>query len=144
MTLTQSEPIKKHICIWTFAYWCFHRKHQFSPYFLDTSEFNECLLRRQAENRIFNLLLTVSISAYPHLTVLITKEGPGMPRRPWTQSGTRLLSTRTFIWSRYCALTRTCTHTDVHTRTISKPPAVVHLLHMLWATEADVDILYSH
>lgn len=52
-TLTQSKPIKKHICIWTFAYWCFHRKHQFSPHFLDTSESNECLLRRQAENRFF-------------------------------------------------------------------------------------------
>lgn len=43
-----------------------------------------------------------------------------------------------------CINTHVHTHADIHTRTISKPPAVVHLLHMLWATEADVDVLYSH
>lgn len=82
--------------------WLFY-KRLFSLYLLSISQFGECLPWGQAGKRNFNLLLTTNHSEYHDLSVLITREGPSMPRRPWTQNGTRLSSTRTFIWSRYCA-----------------------------------------
>ncbi len=61
----------------------------------------------------FILLLTTNNSEYHDLSVLITRGGPGMPRRPWTQNGTRLSSTRTFIWSRYGTKWHLHTHTSI-------------------------------
>lgn len=72
-----------------------------------------------------NVLLTTNHSECHELSVLITREGPSMPRRPWTQNGIRLSSTRTFIWSRYCADPLFLSHTKTHMHTNIFPQSLL-------------------